>query len=563
MRSACEGEPRYKEHEGKQYCLFHYPGSEKRDVFMAGLRARGHENFNFRGFWFPDWISFYGVEFPSAADFSGANFSVGASFYQVVFEADVDFDATNFAGEADFRLTTFRGRANFQKNTFGGSTNFSEAVFGAEASFGSANFMATAYFSKVRFSEQAIFNLAKFSGASFFDRIRFSGAATFHSTAFSGMSSFDQATFGGDAKFRETTFSSEAIFGAAEFIASANFTSAKFSKLAHFGSVKFRETASFGSAKFSGDAWFVETAFNTDAYFGFVTFDAEANFGSAKFNAAACFSSANFGGKVDLTFAEFKAMVDCHEASFGDEVRFSGDETNCVFQPGSSLNLQFVRVEKPNRISFHTLTLSPHWFINVDARKFDFINVHWTNYGKVTEEIGLLEGRQVASPHRLLGIACRRLSANAEENDRYREASTFRRMAGDAQRLETWRGFDLRSLNWWYWLASGYGERPSQAMLMLLAILLVFGMLYTRVGFVRWEPRLATEADTVVARRDEVGAPLRFGRALTYSALVITLQKPEPKPATSAAQTMVLLETILGPVQAALLALAIRRKFMR
>ena len=32
---------------------------------------------------------------------------------------------------------------------------------------------------------------------------------------------------------------------------------------------------------------------------------------------------------------------------------------------------------------------------------------------------------------------------------------------------------------------------------------------------------------------------------------------------TGTAQTLVLLETILGPVQAALLALAIRRKFMR
>ncbi|MFY9553545.1 MAG: hypothetical protein WAV47_02375 [Blastocatellia bacterium] len=35
------------------------------------------------------------------------------------------------------------------------------------------------------------------------------------------------------------------------------------------------------------------------------------------------------------------------------------------------------------------------------------------------------------------------------------------------------------------------------------------------------------------------------------------------KPITGTAQTLVLLETILGPLQAALLGLAIRRKFMR
>lgn len=51
--------------------------------------------------------------------------------------------------------------------------------------------------------------------------------------------------------------------------------------------------------------------------------------------------------------------------------------------------------------------------------------------------------------------------------------------------------------------------------------------------------------------------------ALTYSAGVMTLQKPEPRPATRLARGLVLLETILGPLQAALLALAIRRKFMR
>jgi hypothetical protein len=136
-------------------------------------------------------------------------------------------------------------------------------------------------------------------------------------------------------------------------------------------------------------------------------------------------------------------------------------------------------------------------------------------------------------------------------------------MALDAERLETWHGFDFRRLNWWYWVASGYGERPFQALLVLFGILLLFGLLYTQVGFARWEPRLASEADAMVAKKDEDGAPLKLSRALTYSAAVMTLQRPDPKPATTAAQTLVLFETILGPVQAALLALAIRRKFMR
>jgi len=62
---------------------------------------------------------------------------------------------------------------------------------------------------------------------------------------------------------------------------------------------------------------------------------------------------------------------------------------------------------------------------------------------------------------------------------------------------------------------------------------------------------------------DRVGQPLEFSRALTYSLAVMSLQRPEPRPLTNWAHTPVTFETILGPVQAALLALAIRRKFMR
>jgi hypothetical protein len=226
------------------------------------------------------------------------------------------------------------------------------------------------------------------------------------------------------------------------------------------------------------------------------------------------------------------------------------------------LDLQFARIVKPERVSFHTLSLCPHWFVNIDARRFDFTNVDWKRLS-LNEEISGLANYIIPSPHRLLAIARRNLAVNAEENHRYEEASKFRYMAMEARRLESWRGFAPWRLSWWYWLASGYGERVWQAFFVLLGILLLSALLYNHVGFARWEAKVASESDVAVAKRDDVGAPLKFSRALTYSAGVMILQKPEPRPATTAAQTVVLLETILGPVQAALLALAIRRKFMR
>jgi hypothetical protein len=233
-----------------------------------------------------------------------------------------------------------------------------------------------------------------------------------------------------------------------------------------------------------------------------------------------------------------------------------------MFADKSSLDLQFARIENPDHISFQTLRLRPHWFVSVDPRRFNLTNVDW-DQRSVNEEIRSLESRGVSSPQRLLSISCGHLALNAEDDNRYEESSRFRYMAMEARRLENWRGFAPWRLSWWYWLASGYGERVLKAFLVLLVIWFVAGLLYTRVGFARWDPKLASEADLVNAKRDDVGAPLTLSRALTYSAGVMTFQKPEPRPATTAAQTVVLLETILGSVQAALLALAIRRKFMR
>ncbi|MEN3332372.1 MAG: hypothetical protein V7641_1737 [Blastocatellia bacterium] len=112
---------------------------------------------------------------------------------------------------------------------------------------------------------------------------------------------------------------------------------------------------------------------------------------------------------------------------------------------------------------------------------------------------------------------------------------------------------------------SGYGERMLRAFVWLLAVWIVFVLLYMRAGFIKPEDKSVTStANPITAMEpDTIGQPLPLKRAFTYSLGVMSLQKPEPKPLTNWAHTLVTLETILGPLQAALLALAIRRKFMR
>ena len=116
---------------------------------------------------------------------------------------------------------------------------------------------------------------------------------------------------------------------------------------------------------------------------------------------------------------------------------------------------------------------------------------------------------------------------------------------------------------WWHWFASGYSERLVRSVAVLVAIWLLFALLYTQVSFVRWEPKIDDLAQARAGRAGSWVEPLNLAEALGYSAAVMTLQKPEPRPASLTAKNLVLLESILRPGQAALLALAVRRRFMR
>ncbi|MBV9926000.1 MAG: pentapeptide repeat-containing protein [Acidobacteria bacterium] len=416
VRTACKGFPFFKEHEGKQYCVLHYPGKEKTLAFKEALDKKiKAEEFNFSGVWFPD-----------ALDLSSAKFSAGACFKYATFSEKADFSRVEFGAQADFSRTTFRAEAHFKHTTFSAKADFHGIVFTMEAVFFTAVFMAEV--------------------------------------------DFNRAVFSTEADFRLATFSSEANF---------------------------------------------------------------------------------------------------RTATFKDYVRFAGGSKHEVFGDNSSLNLQFARFEKPERVSFHTVKLRPHWFVNVDPRKFEFTSVgwHWYNHhwynlkirGKLKRQL-----REKAIPsYILLAVACRRLAVNAEENNLYWRASSFRYLAMNVERLDTGRGFAFWKVDWWYWLASGFGERAGRAFSVLIGVLVLFAALYVGLGYPNWGTRVAPEKAAAAAPLKEVTAWQQWSSALVYSAGVMTLQKPEPKPATNAAQAVVMLETVLGPVQAALLALAIRRKFMR
>src|ERR1044072_6787169 len=247
--------------------------------------------------------------------------------------------------------------------------------------------------------------------------------------------------------FREYVFTKSVNFNHATFGARTNFNYAKFNVKANFNHATFRPMADFSSAQFNAKANFSSTKFNANANFPSARFGGMADFTSAAFDGAGNFYASIFSAEVDFRLAtlnsevEFKSVVFCAGANFSyatfkDYVRFAGDEKNSVFSSDLSFYLHFARIEIPDRFSFHTLTLRPHWFVNVDARKCEFINVNW-DWRKVgpTQEAKNLGRGLLVSAYLLLPISCRNLAVSAEENPLYEEASKFRYWAMGARRL--------------------------------------------------------------------------------------------------------------------------------
>jgi uncharacterized protein YjbI with pentapeptide repeats len=430
-----------------------------------------------------------------------------------------NFRGVWFPDELSLPLLDISSDADFSFATFNGVVDFRATKFMKVANFRSANFIEAAYFGFAHF------------GATDFRFATFNAAAEFHS-----------ATFTEPAEFAAVTFRAVADFVAAAFGAMANFDASTFSTIAGFGQVAFDETAKFSQVTFGEKADFTRATFISDVDFGRAIFGAEADFSRVTFNSNADFSYATFRDYASYT-----------------EARGAKESTNEI-----AFNFQSIRIEKPERFFFPAVKLRPHWLISVDPRNLDLAEVEWPD--NLDGEIDRLEKVQVSSPRKSLAITYRRLAITAEENHHYEVASMFRHESMDMRRMEKWAGLRFWKTDWlyWiYWMTSGYGERISRALLWLVAICLVFSLLYTKLGFARPEKEVATQNDFITARRDEMGEPLRFPRSLLYSLEVMALQKPEPRPVTAAARGFVLLQMILGPVQAALLLLAVRRKFMR
>jgi hypothetical protein len=440
------------------------------------------------------------------------------------------------------------------------------------------------FFNEVTFEKTVSFHHAIFNGSVRFDKSIFEKEVGFAFAKFNNFAGFSDSVFQEGCNFYRATFRDNAVFLKAQFNRKAQFREIKFEADVNFSHCVFNKEINFYSSEFYNDAIFNVSTFNDESNFSYVTFAKKAYFisiiaqegsdisfnrtifkGETKFNSAIIKGYVSFSGGDKATISENNDLV------YRFTTLFEGNE--------ASLDLESIRFDDTDKISFHTARLCPSWFVNTDSRKFTFINILWENIEEtrtgINNELAKFKHKphifeKLSNPKTLLKITCRQLSENAENNNRLEEASNFRQMAFELERFERKEKQDL----WWneliackkiparfgeklriapfdflhflYRWLSGYGEKWFRALCWLIAIWVIW-------SFVYWTPLCN------FTNKTEYGFFYWFG----YSLNVITLQRPEPKPTDTFTMIILGFEVLLAPLQAALLALAIRRRFMR
>jgi uncharacterized protein YjbI with pentapeptide repeats len=572
------------EQNGNYYCILHHPNVDKarefEDVFQSKLDGRNHENVDFRGIWFPYDLDKHIFRSNQITDTVELDIALSGKAL-----GEIDFFLATFARNIDLHGLSIPYKINFNSAIFNGWANFRDAIFIGDVNFSGAKFQGETYFSGAAFRKDANFSYAHFYSSTSFLNVQFN-VSTFFTSVFQKSVKFDEAHFK-ENNFTFVTFESLATYKDSHFESEARFDDVKFNGETRFRCI-FDDKTTFENSVFLKEVSFRKTKFKGSATFRRAKFQENCSFSDTRFNNAADFSHVAFG---ETSRANFRRIFFHKGADFSYVVvrgylTFEGRPTNTtVFNStaGFTLNLRNARLEKADLVLFNNIKIRPSWFVGVDARRLAFADVAWENADgskiKIENEFNSLK-----NPYPDLLIACRQLSMNADENGRFEEASKFRKMALETERLERrkrrkiwfnkvsgvfgslikcsnffseskiagiqlWdltKSFPFDILHFLYGVSSGYGENWRRALSLLIGILFFWSLIYS---------------SSVCSFTDNASHDLGFW--VGYSLNVVTLQRPEPKPANTFTMIFIGLEILFAPIQAALLILAVRRKFMR
>ncbi|MEK6336559.1 MAG: pentapeptide repeat-containing protein [Acidobacteriota bacterium] len=465
-------------------------------------------------------VNFSSATFKGAVTFAHADFQGDANFNSTVFEQEASFHTTSFKAKADFPQTG-KVKVDFSQAKFGGHADFSEATFeeDGEHNFWDAKFLAGTNFEKAKFEGRTNFDAVTFKGETNFNYATFNETVNFRETTFQDRVFFEATAFTGKAKFFHTSFKDYVRFRGQVFLPGSR---------PDFRAVKSVELISFYSLT-SRPHWFVDL--NASKF--------------ALTNVRWEWRRITLDREIRATARNHKGLSPYPLLERACRNLAINAEENHRYEEASSFRYMAMEARRQSQ-----LVPEAYW------------RLRW-------KEARTVLARLICS----LGRRNRRVSGRMLTKSKLFWKSFLREFNWKL----FWRSFSWNSfksfwgsfgwLHWLYWLASGYGERIWQAALVLVGLLVLFASLFFfgQQNGQWWQAPQTSSPPGAPAKASPEQSPqlLGFGEAVIYSAGVMTLQNPAPQPANPQAKLLVLIETVLGPVQAALLALAVRRKFMR
>ncbi len=564
-------------------------------------------------------FDFFDAKFLEDAYFTLSNFHGGVNFNSVEFLERGDFAGVTFhkTSHPSFNRTKFN-KGSFCDAKFHNEAKFPQVTFSEYASFRRTKFFSKAIFEGVKFPEN---RETEFRDAEFYDAANFENAEFFETDFSNTIFGHEERPLFSQVIFKHCKFNKSTSFTEAKFYVKADFTKATFQNI-HFERATFANSARFTEATFTEDAFFSGTKFGYKDENRIMS--SQVNFDGASFgdNSRAYFDNTWFSWHTNFDYTQFKGFV-LFKGNADNQVFDRILEPHAF---GSLLSIQNTTFERPEKVHFQSLRLRPSWFVNIvsDSRKFNFANIEWSdeegNPITIEGELKNLGKRSKLDNKKLLAITFRQLAENAETSSRYEEASNFRRMAMEIEWLEkkeklsNWitnldveaeklkrrfsdiifgnkikdedkenpptNSFGILSrsgdfvIHALYRFTSFYGESWAWASgVLLLLIFAIFPLIYAETIFQTCpkEKPLAMSMAVCESEKEEIRKscacskrPLAIGEAITHSLTTATFQSTEyRKPISNWAELWTIAERIFAPLQAALLALALRRKFMR
>lgn len=411
-----------------------------------------------------------------------------------------------------FRNFIFPIPISFDNETITREFDLSDAEFREPATFLNATFKSgRARFAGAKFFRGATFKLAKFPEGVSFTSCQFE-------TGKGGNIDFSEVTFEGRTSFRETIFKSGASFHLSTF------------EFVDFEGATFEKDVSFHDCRFDGDCVF-----------------------RAKFVGGARFELAKFSGEADFASSAFESTAIFTKSQFRSRAIFAPVRDEVLFIRCPEVRFNSVILDRSDLTVFRDANLTKASLLHTDVTKVFFSSVTWPKRFVLWDD-AKTANEKMRRPHGALEQLYRQLKVNYQSRGDYPGGGGFHYNEKKLRR----ESLSPRKGDWWLlslykWLG-GFGERALPPALWFFGVLCVAAGAYSVFGLV----------DDNGAMISWCGGVEDCLRALGYSLQVSFFSRPSDlKPAGFAGYMVQVVQSIVGPILLALLALVVRQKVKR